>query len=282
MNTFEQKVIAARNEYDNNRFDEASKLYLNALNHAASNKDSSMVWAELSWTFYKQNAYEQCIEAAENSLNYDIEYGAREDLYRLIGFSYSAKYDQQNAEKYLLKSIEIDRHSEKQKYVFYELGKIYFKQQNYQAAELYFSETEKYFKTADQEYWLSFLFFKGFIKYHQNKLDESKKIFNQLLKLSADPVRQSSAFYGLAFITFKNNDYLKTINLCETISKINPDFFDMETLGFLMAASFFYLGRYDVFVQYDHQMQKHFKNGRYEKELTKLRKKLPPDSKDKK
>ena len=49
----------------------------------------------------------------------------------------------------------------------------------------------------------------------------------------------------------------------------------MESLGFLIAASFFYLGRYDVFQQYFEQIKKTFQEGRYFEELSKMNAQIP-------
>ena len=48
----------------------------------------------------------------------------------------------------------------------------------------------------------------------------------------------------------------------------------METVGFLTAASFYYLGRKDVFEKYYMQLKKNFPNGRYAAELTLLKENL--------
>ena len=49
----------------------------------------------------------------------------------------------------------------------------------------------------------------------------------------------------------------------------------MESLGFLMAASFFYLNRFDIFEMYYNEIRKKFPKGRYEKELSALKKQVP-------
>ena len=51
----------------------------------------------------------------------------------------------------------------------------------------------------------------------------------------------------------------------------------METVGFLTAASFYYLGRKDVFEKYYKQLKKNFPNGRYAAELTLLKENITID-----
>ena len=66
----------------------------------------------------------------------------------------------------------------------------------------------------------------------------------------------------------------KTINLCEATAKLDENFFDKETLGFLTAVSFHRLGRNDVFEKYYQQMIKTYPQGRYRKELDDIKAKI--------
>jgi len=275
MTQFENNLKEARSLYDSGNFDEASKMYLKVLNDSKNNSESAIIWAELCWTFYKMQSYKQAVEAAENVLLYDSAYPKREEIYRLQGYSYLGLGNEDAAEEYLKKSLQIDNNSESQQYILYELGKIYFKNQNYKEAEIFFDRVEEYFKENVFDFWTSVLFFKGFIKYYIKEIQESESVFQKLLENAKDPITQSNANYGLAYITFEKKDYLQTINLCENITRQNPQFYDMESLGFLMASSFFYLGRYDVFEMYHNQMQKNYTNGRYNSELSKLYEQIP-------
>ena len=53
---------------------------------------------------------------------------------------------------------------------------------------------------------------------------------------------------------------------------LDEQFFDRESLGFLTAASYFYLGRKDIFAEYYDQMIKSYPQGRYRQELENLAK----------
>ena len=101
----------------------------------------------------------------------------------------------------------------------------------------------------------------------RNRCTEDATAFKNYKK---DEKRKASALFGLAFITFSAKEYLKTINLCEAITSSDSQFFDMETLGFLSAASFFYLGRKDIFQDYYKQLIKQYPGGRYRQELDNL------------
>jgi tetratricopeptide (TPR) repeat protein len=276
MEAFNEKMAQARNEFDQGKFEEASLSYLNAIKLVENDVDRAIVWSELSVNFYQMSAFEQAFEAAQNTLKYDAQYKAREDLYRIMGFSKHALGDLASAQTYLEKSIQIDAHSEKQHLAMFELGKLYFRQQNYDKARKLFDLIEAPLHSKHREYWLSLLFYKGFIHYYRNELTESRQSFDTLLQNTQDNTRKASGLFGQAFLTFSDKDYLKTINLCETVIVHDPDFFDKETLGFLTAASFYNLGRTDVFEKYYEQLIQRYPDGRYVDELKMLKEKGKP------
>ncbi len=275
MNDAQKLISNARELYDSGNFVEASNVYLEGLKQTKSIEETALIWAELCWTFYKLEKFEQVIDAAENVLSFDVQYAMREDLYRLMGFSYSYLGQDDKSREFLQKSIEIDNESEKQKYVYYELAKLEFRNQNYSESQKQLDLVEDFFKEKAEDYWRSLLFFKGFNNYYQQNIDEAETVFKLLIEKSEDAISKSNGYYGLAYITFEKKDFLETVNICEKVTKLNSNFFDMESLGFLMAASFYSLGRYDVFKLYFEQMKKSYTNGRYFDELTKMYNKIP-------
>jgi len=280
MSEFANLATTARKLFDEQKYKEATKNYYAALELVPSDEDRATVWAELCWTFYKDKSYQEVIEAAENVLEFNPKYKGEDDLYRLVGYSYFALENDEKAEEFFLKSLEMDSDSEKQKYVCYELGKLYFRNQRYLDAEKYLDIAEDYFKNNARDYWVSLLFFKGFSKYYLQKISDAGKYFKLLIENTEDPISQANGFYGLAYIHFDNKNYLETINTCEQVIKLNPSFFDMESVGFLSAASFFYLGRFDVFKQYFNQIKKTFKSGKYLDELSRLESQMPVQNPD--
>ncbi len=264
----------ARKYLSNQNYQKARETYLQALKEATDDQTRAFIWAELSWTFYNLQSFQSCIEAAENCLNLNADYGAKEDLYRLIGFSYLSLGEDQKAIENLEQSLRIDRNSAKQQYAIFNLAKLYFKYQKYEQAQQLLNEIEVYFYQNNKDYWLSVLYMKGFVQYYQNHLDEAEKIFEELLENASNNQQKASAMFGLAFVAFDRKDYLKTINLCEATAKLDENFYDKETLGFLTAASFHYLGRTDVFATYYQQMIRSFPEGRYRKELDDIKAKI--------
>lgn len=275
MSDVQKAIFDARKLYDAGKFEDASRVYLDGLKQTKNKEKLALIWAELCWTFYKMEKFEQVIDAAENVLSFDLQYAKREDIYRLMGFSYSYLNMDDKSRDFLQKSIEIDNESDKQKYIYYELGKLEFRNQNYEESQRYLDQVEEYFKKDEEDYWHSLLFFKGFNNYYQQNMAESERIFKLLVEKAKNPISQSNGYYGLAYTAFEKKDFLDTINICEKVTKLNSNFFDMESLGFLMAASFFSLGRYDVFKMYFEQIKKSYANGRYFDELAKMYKQIP-------
>ncbi len=272
MNTFDETIKRARDLFEKKKYSEASKVYLSALKTNPAQQQKAVIWAELSWLFYHQKQYDRCVEACENTLELNADYEAKEDLYRLAGFSYSALSRMDEAVEYLEKSLKIDTSSQKQQMAIFELLKIYFRLQKYEESEKWINQVESYFYQNEKEYWLTLLFFKGFVKYYRNQVEESERIFEELLENAQNDPRRATGLFGLAFINFHRKNYLNTINLCETVTKHDPSFFDMESVGFLTAVSFKYLGRDDVFEKYYTELKKNYPNGRYSVELARIRK----------
>jgi tetratricopeptide (TPR) repeat protein len=266
----EKALVSARKHLENKEYKNAKLMYFNAQNQAVSESTKAIIWAELSWVFYHEGDYEKSIEAAENVLMHDSDYKAIEDLYRVQGYGYLALRNNQLAEKYLLNSLEQDADSEKQQYVKYELGKLYFIRGAYDQAYPYFKTVLEFFAEKDQEYLMSIRFYLGFIYYYLENDSASRENFEHILSFKPPAQREASALFGLAFIEFREKNFLNVISLCEKIMMLDEHFFDKESIGFLTAASYFYLGRKDIFADYSEQMIKSYPKGRYRSELERL------------
>lgn len=271
MKEFEDKIFAAREDLEKGNFKNAAVLYLSALKIAPDDKYKAIICAELSWAYYGSGKFKEALESAESTLKQDAHYKAKDDIYRVMGFCHLALNNETEAEKYLEESVNLDRSSEKQQITLYELVKLYFKKQKYNEALNIIKDIETYFYQNKKDYWLSILFYKGFIYYYKNDLDNSEPVFEELLENAREETRKAGALFGLAFVNFTRKEYLKTINLCEAVMKSDPQFFDTETIGFLTAGSFFYLGRKDIFEKYYDQLHKKYPEGRYNRELKQMK-----------
>jgi len=274
MNANHQKFLesleAARKHFEKKAYKNARLMYFQALNYADETENKAIVWAEVSWVYFYEKAFEQAIEAAENVLLQDASYKARDDIYRVQGYAYLGLGDLTMAERSMQLSLQENDTDEKQQYVKYELGKLYFTQGHYDLAYPFFTEILTYFQSKTPDYTWSILFYLGFIAYYLQNYPQSKEYFNRILADNPPAQRQASAKFGLAFLEFQQKNYLNVISLCEEILTQDKNFFDKESVGFLTAASYFYLGRRDIFDAYCSKMRESYPKGRYNAELDKL------------
>jgi tetratricopeptide (TPR) repeat protein len=267
---FRESLETARAHFENKQHKNARLMYFQALNLASTKEDKGIIWAEVSWVYYYEKDYQKAIEAAENVLFHDSAYQALDDLYRVQGYSYLSLNNFTLAERFLQLSLENNSTDEKQQYVKYELGKLYFIRGSYDLAHPFFNEIIDFFEKSNQEYKLSIWFYLGFIYYYLDNLKKSHKYFSEILSANPGTRREASAKFGLAFLEFRKKNFLNTIALCEEIISLDINFFDRESIGFLTAASYFHLGRKDIFKEYFNKMKESYPKGRYTKELDTL------------
>jgi tetratricopeptide (TPR) repeat protein len=265
-----EAIDKAREYFAGKQYKNAKLMYFQAQNHVKDSATRAIIWAELSWVYYYEKDYEKAIEAAENVLIHDASYQALDDLYRVQGYAYLGLNNYVLAEKLLSLSLEKDSKAEKQQYAKYELGKLHFIRGNYDLAYPYFRDILKFFDESKQEYALSILFYLGFIHYYLGNIKKSHDNFERILKSNPSDTRKASAYFGLSFLEFQDKNFLNVITLCEKIMTLDVEFFDRESVAFLTAASYYYLGRKDIFYEYYHQLVKTYPKGRYKEELEKL------------
>jgi tetratricopeptide (TPR) repeat protein len=267
---YNESLEKARAHLDKKEYKNASLMYFQAYNLTENYKDRAIIWAELSWVYYYDKNYEKAIEASENVITHDPEYKAMDDVNRMLGYAYLGLHNLSLAEKYLAQSIALNDTEDKQQFVKYELGKLYFVQGRYDLAYPYFMGISDFFEKKDNTYFLSVLFYLGFINYYLENHEKSRKLFEQILVNNPDNQRKASAFFGLAFLDFREKNFLNVISLCEKIIEYDENFFDKESVGFLTAASYFYLGRKDIFLKYHEEMSASYPKGRYHDEMIAL------------
>jgi tetratricopeptide (TPR) repeat protein len=269
----------ARIHLEQKQYKNARLMYFQAFNQVSEPRIRAIIWAELSWVYYYEGDYIKAIEAAENVLLHDENYRARDDLFRLQGYAYIAQKNTTLAERFLTQSLSENSTDDKQQYVKYELAKLHFSRGNYDLAYPLFEDVLDFFARRDADYKMSVLFFLGFVCYYLESFAKARGYFEQILSDDPPASRKASGFFGLAFVEFHDRNYLNVISLCEKIMSLAPDFFDRESVAFLTAASYFHLGRLDIFNEYSRELIKAFPNGRYLDELKAMQQKPPDQSK---
>ncbi len=264
----------ARELFEKGEYGKAETLYMQIKKKATLSENRAIIWAELSWLYYNRKMYEKSIEAADNVILNNENYEVKERLFRVQGYAYLGLSKTAMAAQYLELSLEQNSELPEQQFVKFELGKLYFKNNEYDKALPFLEESEKYFEKENQEYYFSILFFLGFSYYYLENLPKAKNRFDTIIKANPSQQRYVSAMFGLAYVEYQNKNFLEVITLCEKIISLDDNFFDKESVGFLTAASYLHLGREDIFTVYFDQMSKTYPFGRYINELKELQSRL--------
>lgn len=267
-------LAKAREFFEHGDYAKAETLYMQSKKTAVLPEDKAIIWAELSWLYYSRKMFEKAVEAADNVMLHDDNYKSKEKLFRVQGYSYLGLSKNNMAAQYLELSIEQNSELPEQQYVKYELGKLYFKNNDYDKALPFLEEIEQFFYNKNQEYYFSVLFFLGFSYYYLENFSKAKICFDKIVSANPTKQRYTSALFGLAYVEYQNKNYLEVISLCEKIIAMEENFFDKESVGFLTTASYLHLGREDIFNAYLDQMLKTYPSGRYINELKELQNKL--------
>lgn len=267
----EKMLESARNAMQDKDFLAALNFYREYYAAATEDSEKAIISAEMSWACYYLGKFTEAVKYSENVLKLDEDYQAKSELYRLQGYSYQALGQEKLAEKIMNLSLDLDNESEGQQFVKYNLGRLYFTNGEYDLALPLLQEITPFFEQKSPEYLQSIYFFSGFIYYYLENLQESKNHFSKILDLEPSNSGKAMASFGFAFIEFKQKNYLAVIELCEKVVEFEPEFFDMESIAFLTAASYFYLGRTDIFTEYFQQILKTYPSGRYIDDLENLK-----------
>jgi tetratricopeptide (TPR) repeat protein len=261
---------SARTHFEKKEYKNAFLMYFQALNHTNASDNIAIVWAEVSWVYYYQREYQKAVESAENVLMHNPEYKALDDLYRVQGYAYLGLDNLPLSERYLQLSLENNSSDAKQQYVKFELGKLYFRRGSYDLAHPYFEEILDFFRREKSDYAKSIYFYLGFINYYLGNENKSREYFEAIISEEPSQRQLTSAKFGIAFLEYQKKNYLNVIALCEQILIADNNFFDKESLGFLTAASYYHLGRKDIFGEYYVKMKDSYPRGRYYHELEKM------------
>jgi len=269
-----KNLETARELFEKKEYAKAESLYKQIEQKSENLEEKAIIWAELSWLYYNLKKYDKSIESADKVIINDENYKAKERLFRVQGYAYLGLNKLDMAAQYLELSLEQNSELPEQQYVKFELGKLYFKKGDYDKALPFLEEIEKYFKTENQEYYYSILFFLGFSYYYLENLSNARKCFDTIINANPSKERYVSAIFGMAYVEYQNKNFLEVITFCEKIITLDENFFDKESVGFLTAASYLHLGREDIFKIYFDQMTKTYPSGRYIKELKELQSRL--------
>ncbi len=285
MNSDEKKVLEklqqARDAFINQKYTKAIESYKWVEEQIQDDLTNlPIIWIELGWSYYNSKDFQNCIfylEKAQNSPS--ISSKQRFDCLRLIGFSYQTLRKTKKALYFLEKTLNQEIAESEKKYVYFEIGKIYFLKGAIKKSKNYLEKASDFFDWNERAYCQALTYYLGFIAYYERQFAKAKKLFVEIIENASDDNGKATGYFGLAHLLYEDKNYGELADVCNRIIELDKNFYDRETLGFFLSKSFMELKRYDEFVIFFNELRNDYPNGRYqsyypvfEKTILKLKK----------
>ena len=103
----------------------------------------------------------------------------------------------------------------------------------------------------------------GFILFYEKENRKAEKLFERIISDSENEADKASGYFGVAHLLYEKQDYDALITCCQTIIRLNPEFFDMETLAFFLCRSYLELEMWDELSIFLPNMMDSYPEGRY-------------------
>ncbi len=268
-----QKIAAAREDYQNQRFPQAIEKYQELVELLRDDKvNLPILQIELGWSYYQNLDFQRAIDMFQQALESEFITPEQEfDCFRLIGFSYEVLQENNHAIQYLEQAISLNVKEDLKKYAYFELGKLYFHKGSLWETEHYLQKARQLIPGEETNYHLSIDYFLGFVRYFQKKFEEAREFFNKIIRSTDDPKAQATGYFGLAHLFYHDKNYVALIDTCEKILRLDDQFYDKETLGYFMCFGYLHLGKWDELELFLQELEKNYPNGRYAVEYSKFR-----------
>lgn len=277
MSSNEQKILAkikaARSYYMKGNFEKAVELYRNVAETIADDPDNlPIIQIELGWSLYQVKNYQEAIRHLQAASRSDsLTTRQRFDCLRLTGFCYEMMGDLPRARQFLQEAILQELPTKDKRFAIFELGKIFFMENQYLESEHYFNMILDTFSEKEASYYFAIRYYLGFCAFYQKQYDKARHYFDRLIELKNDPATRVTGYFGLAHIHFIREQYSAVVDLCEKILKMDPQFFDKETLGYFLATAYLHLGNRQSAETFLNELETNYPGGRYASQYAKLR-----------
>lgn len=222
------------------------------------------LWIEIGWTYYLMQNYANAISFFNKALKSE---GLSEkqvfDSLRLIGFAHSGAGNFEKAIAYLQDALRRDVPEAEKRFVYFELGKIFFSQHSVREAKPYLEKAMVLMTGADQEYVQTTIYYLGFIAFFERDLPEAQRLFEAFIANAPTESAQAPGHFGLAHLHFHEKDYAALLELSQKIMALDPDFFDKETIAFFLCKSYQELGMLTELALFFKELRENYPEGRY-------------------
>ncbi|GAB4188196.1 MAG: hypothetical protein Kow00108_24920 [Calditrichia bacterium] len=270
MESIQELMQKAHTLFLEEKYPEAEEIYKDLLyERMIDGNDRVLVEIEFSWLLYRSKRYDEAL-AILKRLSDVPELTKRQqfDIHRLTGFCYVVHGDNVSALHHLQQAVQIEIEEFEKRFIYYELGRLYFLQGDYPAALQELSIAHDYF-TDDDEYFYAIKYYLGFIHLFQDNLEDAFAEFSFIIENSAFDDKVVGGMYGIAQVFMKQGEYERVIQSCKDILSLDPDFSDRETLAYMMVRSYYELQDWNSFSLFYRQLKSQYPEGMY-KEIYRL------------
>jgi tetratricopeptide (TPR) repeat protein len=276
------KIQNARQVYSEGKFEEAIQIYRQLTDILKDDPANlPIIQIELGWSFYSNQKFTEAIEYLEKAVNSGkLNDQQIFDCYRLIGFSAEMLGQRKKAFGSLKKAITIDIPESNKKYTYLELGKIYFTDGQIFEAEHYLNRAKALLGSGDTIYINTLYYYLGFTFYFIKKYTVAREHFDRLIQADTDHKTRASGYFGLAHLHYHYKDYFTLTDICEKIMRLDPEFYDKETLGYFLCEAYYHLKLWDNLEVYLRELQTQYPDGRYKSEYQRFEEGLRNRGKD--
>jgi tetratricopeptide (TPR) repeat protein len=241
-----------------------------------------IIWIEIGWSYYLLQDFIPAIQFLQKAIKYpQLNKKQLFDCLRLIGFSYEYSGNTDKAIAYLQDAVSRKVEDDLKRYVYFELGKIFFARNLTKEAKPYLEKAQTLFTGEDSEYKQTTIYYLGFIAFFEGENTNAELLFREYIQQAPNPKAQAPGVFGLAHIFYDRKEYDVLLDVCNKIIHLDPDFYDRETLGYFLCRAYMELQMWDELeVFLDNLMQTH-PEGRYKDAYPQLKwamknRKLPP------
>lgn len=222
------------------------------------------IWIEIGWNHYFLKDFRNAIFYLRKALD-SRQINSRQifDCLRLLGYCYEYTGNPDRALAYLQDALQQSVEDPIKRHVHFEIGKIFFAQNNALAAKPYLEKAYKFFDDDEASYCQTIRYYLGFIAYIESQPLKAKAFFNEMIENSIDPGGKAPGFFGLAHLAYEAKQYQEVLEACLQIVDFDPDFYDKETLAFFLCRSYMELKKWKELEVFLPQLLENYPDGKY-------------------
>lgn len=197
---------------DENNYKSATDAFEILKKRYPDNIMTRRVGTALGESYFRQKRYDEAIDALNNAMPYLDENGRSKAVY-LIAESYNYLNKFQDASKYYLRFINLNKGTDKVRLAYYGLGWVYNKQKIYHWAADAFNKAAQ----GNDDLARKALYYKAVNEKLGGRYEDALKTFRDFGKKYKKGTWVQEAYYEWAVTAFETGRYTETIQVCENL-----------------------------------------------------------------